>query len=124
MLNLDTHIVIWMAAGELRAEEHSRIAKEPLAISDIVLWELAVLVRSGRIEMDLGGREFRHLLQGLTLVPISLQIAIASARLDFQSDPADHIIAATSIVERMPLLTRDRKILKSRLVPFALQPGA
>ncbi|HUY14367.1 MAG TPA: type II toxin-antitoxin system VapC family toxin [Terriglobia bacterium] len=123
MLNLDTHIVIWMAAGELRAEEHSRIAKEQLAISDIVLWELAMLVRSGRVEMDLEGREFRHFMQGLTLVPISLQIARVSAHLDFHSDPVDHIIAATSIVERIPLLTRDRKILKSRMVPFALQPG-
>ncbi len=123
MLNLDTHIVIWMAAGELRTEEHSLVTKEQLAISDIVLWELAMLARSGRVEMDLEGREFRHFLQGLTLIPISLQIARAGARLDFHADPADHIIAATSIVEKIPLLTRDRKILKSRIVPFALQPG-
>lgn len=38
---------------------------------------------------------------------------------DFKSDPADEIIAATSLVHRVPLLTRDRKIKKSKIVPFA-----
>ena len=119
MLNLDTHMVVWVAAGELRPEERARVAREQLAISDIVLWELAMLVRSGRLEIDLDGREFRHFLRQLTPVPISLEIARVSTRLDFHSDPADEIIAATSIVEKIPLLTRDPKILKSRMVPFA-----
>jgi predicted nucleic acid-binding protein len=39
--------------------------------------------------------------------------------LDFRSDPADELISATSIVTGIPLLTRDHKILDSRLVPFA-----
>src|SRR2546430_9647360 len=38
---------------------------------------------------------------------------------DFRSDPADEIIAATSIVEEMPLLTRDTRLLKSKMVPLA-----
>ena len=33
--------------------------------------------------------------------------------------PADEIIAATSVVEGIPLLTRDGKILKSKIVPLA-----
>jgi predicted nucleic acid-binding protein len=40
-------------------------------------------------------------------------------KLDFRSDPADEIIAATSIVHRLPLVTRDREIKKSKLVLFA-----
>ena len=39
--------------------------------------------------------------------------------LDFRSDPADSIIAATSLAYQVPLLTRDRVILKSKVVPFA-----
>jgi PIN domain nuclease of toxin-antitoxin system len=39
--------------------------------------------------------------------------------LDFQSDPADEIIASTSIVHRVPLVTRDERIIRSKLVPFA-----
>jgi PIN domain nuclease of toxin-antitoxin system len=69
--------------------------------------------------MDLDSPQFRHGLRQVSILPITLEIARASTRLDFSSDPADEIIAATSIVEEIPLLTRDRRILKSRIVPFA-----
>jgi PIN domain nuclease of toxin-antitoxin system len=45
--------------------------------------------------------------------------ARVSTSLDFRGDPADEIIAATSVVHRVRLLTRDRAILRSKLVPFA-----
>jgi PIN domain nuclease of toxin-antitoxin system len=69
--------------------------------------------------MDFDSTEFRQCLRQITVLPITLEIARTSTRLDFSSDPADEIIAATSIVEDVPLLTRDRKILKSRIVPLA-----
>jgi PIN domain nuclease of toxin-antitoxin system len=50
---------------------------------------------------------------------MTLEVVRALRRLDFESDPADEIIAATSLVHRTPLLTRDRKLLKSRVVPLA-----
>ncbi len=85
----------------------------------MVLWELAKLVQIGRLRMDFDSPEFRRCLRQVTILPITLEIARTSTRLDFSSDPADEIIAATSIAEDVPLLTRDRKILKSRIVPFA-----
>jgi PIN domain nuclease of toxin-antitoxin system len=39
--------------------------------------------------------------------------------LDFTGDPADELIAATSVVHAVPLLTRDKQIRKSKLVPIA-----
>ena len=36
--------------------------------------------------------------------------------LDFSSDPADELIAAASLAHGVPLVTRDRKIRKSKLV--------
>jgi PIN domain nuclease of toxin-antitoxin system len=36
-----------------------------------------------------------------------------------ENDPADELIAATSLVHRVPLLTRDRKLLKAKVVPIA-----
>ena len=39
--------------------------------------------------------------------------------IDFESDPADEIIAATSLVHRVSLVTRDRRIRRSILVPLA-----
>jgi PIN domain nuclease of toxin-antitoxin system len=120
MLNLDTHILVLFLAGELSAGERHAASNQDLAISDIVLWELAKLVEMHRLEMDLDGGAFRTFLNTLTVIPITLEIARQSARLDFSSDPADEIIAATSLVENIPLLTRDRRIRKSRRVPFAL----
>jgi PIN domain nuclease of toxin-antitoxin system len=120
MLNLDTHIVVLFLAGELSPKEYRCIVDNELIISDIVLWELAKLVRLGRISLDLSSSEFRSFLSAVSVIPISLEIAQRSTQLDFSSDPADEIIAATSVVEKMPLLTRDSRIRASRIVPLAL----
>jgi len=119
MLNLDTNIVIEGLLGNLTRREQELLEDADIAISDIVLWEISKLVQHKRISLDLDSPEFRRLLGQLTVFPITLQIAQQSTALDFRSDSADEIIAATSVVEGMPLLTRDRKILKSKLVPLA-----
>ncbi|MBK9216689.1 MAG: type II toxin-antitoxin system VapC family toxin [Chloracidobacterium sp.] len=119
MLNLDTNILLATVNDELKQGEEELIRGGDLAISDVVLWELAKLVQLKRIRLDLDGTVFKRVLRQLTVYPITLEIARQSTALDFRSDPADEIIAATSVVEGMPLLTRDRKILKSRLVPIA-----
>jgi predicted nucleic acid-binding protein len=51
--------------------------------------------------------------------PLTIEIARALRRLDIRSDPADEIIAATSLVHAAPLLTRDRQLLGSKIVPIA-----
>ena len=51
--------------------------------------------------------------------PLDLNVARATKYLDSRSDAADEIIAATSAVSSVPLVTRDRKIRKSKLVPIA-----
>jgi len=119
MLNLDTHILVAALAGDLTPRERVLVANDRLAVSDIVFWELAKLIQIGRLELDMDSVAFRRSLRHLTIFPITIQIARKSTALDFASDPADEIIAATSVVERIPLLTRDRKILKSRIVPLA-----
>lgn len=119
MLTLDTHIVVALLDGDLTERERELVTNDSLAISDIVLWELAKLVDIGRLELDLDDVEFRMFLRSVTVLPITIEIARTSTALDFESDPADEIIAATAVVEQSPLLTRDRRILKSRMVPHA-----
>ena len=119
MLNLDTHMVVALLRGDLRSREQALVLKEPWAISDIVLWELAKLVQLGRLEMAFEDAGFREFLKIVTIFPISPEIARKSTQLDFASDPADEIIAATSLAEEIPLLTRDRTILDSRMIPLA-----
>jgi PIN domain nuclease of toxin-antitoxin system len=120
MLNLDTHMLVALITGDVSPAELACAVNQPLAISDVVLWELAMLVRKNRLKMDLESREFQTWLRHLTVFPISVEIARQSTHLDFSSDPADEIVAATSVVENIPLLTRDRLIRKSRIVPLAL----
>jgi PIN domain nuclease of toxin-antitoxin system len=52
---------------------------------------------------------------------IDAEIATASTHLDFRSDPADELIAATSFVRGVPLVTRDAKIRASTIVPLAIR---
>ena len=119
MLNLDTHILLGILQGNLREDERALTHGKRFAISDIVLWELAKLAQFGCIDFDFSGLNFRRVMRQLTVFPITPEIARQSSALDFRSDPADEIIAATSIVEKIPLLTRDRTILRSKMVPFA-----
>jgi len=73
----------------------------------------------GRIELDLEDPELARPLTRIHTWPLTLDICRSIKSLDFDSDPADEIIAATSLVHRVPLLTRDRKTRRSKLVPIA-----
>jgi len=119
LLNLDTHILIFALADQLTDRERRLLSSHRWGISAIVLWELAKLTQLGRIQVELESLAVRRLLSAIEVWPLDLAISLQSTRLDFSSDPADELIAATSIVHGVPLLTRDRRILGSRLVPFA-----
>ena len=123
MLNLDTHILIFSLTGALRAGERAALSQARWSISAIVLWELAKLIRLGRLDMDLDDRQIARVLNGLHVWPLDLDVARMSVNLDFRGDPADEIIAATSIVHDVPLITRDRIIRHSRMVPLAALHG-
>ena len=119
MLNLDTHILVLAVGGELQPSEQALLEQNRWSVSAIVWWEIAKLVQLGRLDFDLDQREFVHALNLVHVWPIDLAVARASTRLDFKSDPTDEIIAATSLVHDVPLLTRDRTIRGSKMVPLA-----
>ena len=119
MLNLDTHILIYAFQDELRNPERDLLSANPWSVSAIVLWELAKLAQIGRIDFDLNDPDVEAALSPIHVWPIDLDVARISTRLDFQGDPADELIAATSVVHSVPLLTRDRRILSSKVVPLA-----
>jgi len=119
MLNLDTHILVDFVQGQLEAEERKIVFDDEIAISDIVLWEISKLVQLKRLVLDMQDRRLRAFFNLIQIIPIDMDVAIASTELDFHSDPADEIIAATSVVHRIPLVTRDKRILRSKIVPFA-----
>ena len=119
MLNLDTHILVFALSDELRPGERTLLARERWSISAIVLWEIAKLTQLGRLDLNLDDQDVIRTLGRVHVWPIDLDIARASIRLDFTGDPADEIIAATSVVHDIPLVTRDRVIRQSKIVPLA-----
>lgn len=119
MLNLDTQILIYAITGTLRPAERSLLSENEWSISSIVFWELAKLVQLGRVRFDFNDSHVARVMGELHVWPIDIAVALASTRLDFRSDPADELIAATSIVHDIPLLTRDRVIRNSKIVPLA-----
>jgi len=119
LLNLDTHILLHALAGTLERGERALLSENRWSISAIVLWEIAKLVQRGRVTLDLDSPEVVRVLKSVKVWPLDLEVARVSTRLDFKGDPADEVIAATSVVHDLPLVTRDRAIRRSKRVPLA-----
>lgn len=118
-LLLDTHVwVRWFSEEQplgrclLDAVEEA----EYLAVSAISCWEVAYLVKNGKltlpvdlddwIQMALGG-------SGVDVITIGAEVAVASAMLpDIHRDPADRLIIATAITSHCMLATYDETIPK------------
>ncbi len=119
MLNLDTHILLHALSDVLTPTERARMTGEAWSISAIVLWEIAKLAQLGRIEVSLESPRLLRMVERVHIWPLDLDVCREATRLDFRSDPADELIAATSIVHQVPLLTRDRALRKCKRVPLA-----
>ena len=125
---LDTHVLIrWCRAARALPASHRRVirrgsAQNPLLVSDITLWDIAMLHSLGRIRLSLPLREWLERATAPPLVArcgISPAIAteVASLPASFPRDPADRIIVATALVLGATLLTSDARIIDSELVP-------
>lgn len=119
MLNLDTHILLHAVGGQLSSREQRLLRSDRWSISAIVLWEIAKLAQLGRIAVGLQDADVKRVLAAVHVWPIDAAVAHASTHLDVQSDPADELIGATSIVHGVPLVTRDRRLLASKVIPLA-----
>jgi PIN domain nuclease of toxin-antitoxin system len=119
-LLLDTHVWIWLSI------EHnaslSRRAKKAIDsanqkwISAISCWELAKLAEKKRIGFSIPTLTWiRRSLNEyeIRIADLSPEIAVESTLLrGFHKDPADQIIAATSRILGIPLITSDKKMLE------------
>ncbi len=127
MIVLDTHVIIWNA---LQPDRLSRKAKSTIAkanqedgilFCDISLWEIAMLIHKKRVVVDTSYAEFIHLLLASNkyiLKMITPEIAELSTTLpaSISKDPADRIIAATSIIEHAQLVTADANLRKASIL--------
>lgn len=117
MLNLDTHILIKALEGALTAHERKALTHDAdWSISAIVLWEIEKLYEHGRLQYGLDHPPLAAALDRLEIWPVNRSICLNLRSLDFTSDPADELIAATSLTHRIPLVTRDRRIRQSKII--------
>ena len=122
MIVLDTHVWWWSISepAELSRRARQLIKKTPpdqRAIASISIWEFAMMVTRGRIELTISPDEWLdYAVQqtGLSIIELNPQIAMESCSLpgEFHKDPADRIIVATARVSRCKLITKDQKIIE------------
>ena len=121
MILLDTHVWIWWVASPERlsspAREQIDKAAEELQVhvSSISSWEIALLVKKGRLELTVDVGEWvarSEALPFFRFVPMDNRIAVLSNQLGdgLHEDPADRIITATALVLGATLITRDQRL--------------
>jgi PIN domain nuclease of toxin-antitoxin system len=120
---LDTHYWVWLQfdvkeripAATLKAI-NAAAASGLLLLSAMSVWEVAMLEAKGRLQLFSECEQWvkRALATpGLTLVPLTPEIAIQSTRLPgtIHGDPSDRIIAATTRVMGARLATCDERLI-------------
>ena len=122
MIFLDTHVLLWWIADDtnLPASVKKYITahrKSGILVSSMSFWEIALLVKKGRLSLGYDVRTWTEKvlsLEFLKVVPPDPFLLIESVMLsDFHKDPADRIIAATSLKMGAVLVTKDNKLRTS-----------
>jgi PIN domain nuclease of toxin-antitoxin system len=121
-LLLDTHIVLWLDSGDERLGEATRRTIDTawkaggrILISSVSVWEIAILVDKGFIELDLPVNEWverfvdRPGLEAVALDHVTAARAYSLHHLEHR-DPADRLLIASAIGLGCPLVTRDDRI--------------
>ena len=125
MILLDTCAIVWDALKPDQLTDAARHAIEDpgndLIVSDISLWEIAMLIGKKRLEVDETISGFIGLaLQARDIHVTGITPDIAELSVDIgpaiSNDPADRLIAATSIARNAPLVTADRGLRSASMI--------
>jgi len=127
MTLVDTHVVLWLALEPDRISKKARAVIEQtrqgghgLAISDITLLEIATAENKGRVTLNSSLETFLSEIEArFVVLPITGKVCVRAMGFPatYPKDPADRIIAATAIVEGLPLVTADDAIRRSMALP-------
>jgi PIN domain nuclease of toxin-antitoxin system len=119
---LDTHALVWWVSDPKRVPAKARRLisaavsdAEPIAVSSISLWEVAMLVARKRLALTIDTSAWiAHVeaLPFLSFIPVDDRIAVRAVQLeDFpHRDPADRMIVATALGLGATLLTADTRL--------------
>lgn len=119
-LLLDTHIFLWLALGDSRlkgkALEAVRDPGNALYLSVASVWEAAIKVRVGKLQLD--GEPFAYFrerrrifgVESLTLQESTVQHLSELPKL--HKDPFDHMLICQALERDLTLVTSDHLILQ------------
>ena len=125
MIVLDTCAVIWDALDATQLTKKARNAIEryenELIVCDISIWEIAMLIRKKRLVVDYDTSGFINLLlqaRNFHIQEITPEIAELSVNFgaEINNDPADRLIAATSILRNAPIISADQNLRQATMV--------
>jgi PIN domain nuclease of toxin-antitoxin system len=121
LIVLDTHAWVWWVSSPEQISAPAREAidsameRGEIFVSSISCWEIALLVRKGRLELTMSVEDWVARSEALPFVqfaPFDNRIALRSNQLpgELHEDPADRAIIATALTLGAPLVSRDTKI--------------
>jgi PIN domain nuclease of toxin-antitoxin system len=123
---VDTHVVVWLAFAPDKISSNARSAIADarknaisLAVSNITLWELAMVASRRRVDLGISPESFLEEVEArFVVLPITARACILTMTLPatYPKDPADRIIGATALAEGLSLLTADSEIRRSNAV--------
>lgn len=117
MIYLDTHVLIWLYANNLKpftASGLHQIENNPLLYAPITRLELHYLHEIQKISTE-PGEIIDFLRRSIGLRECALpyaDVVVASVQLRWTRDPFDRLIVAQSKLASAKLLTKDRNILQ------------
>lgn len=123
-LIVDTHFLIWDMMGHTsftkQAESTLRQYKNEVYFCSISYWEVGMLVAKGRLQLLVPIPLFFSDLitkRGYKVLSISPQVGEITSKFTtiINGDPADRIIAATTMAHSAVLMTEDKNL---RALPF------
>lgn len=116
-LLLDTHVLLWAAAGSGLSPDATALLDDPgnaLYFSAASIWEIAIKSALRRPEFDLDGAVFRRELLESGYGEMAItggHAAAVSALPDLHKDPFDRMLIAQATVEGITLLSADRAVI-------------
>jgi PIN domain nuclease of toxin-antitoxin system len=120
---LDTHVAVFDALQPRRLSRKAAKlldeaeAASDLALSDISLWEIAMLIAKGRLAPGADAEQFLSDIvqaRALRVLAITPRIAVlAQSERMVHGDPADRLIAATALAHRAVLVSGDQALART-----------
>ncbi|MFS6819310.1 type II toxin-antitoxin system VapC family toxin [Synechococcus lacustris Tous-12m] len=119
MILLDTHVLIWWVNGDLSRLSKAALAaiesnrksnqKQQLLVSAISCWEVAMLLKRGRLSLSMDSEKWFNLISAIPAIkflPLQPRVAINATQLPepFHADPADRFLVAQARQLNLPLV--------------------